>query len=129
MKGWVSFVYLLHVVTHLWRLQCYHAILFWYGPACPKFSEITNHPYLWKGFSDFAEFIHVVTCILLDSHYNYRNMLFWVCTIRHRLWLSDFLSLKNSETIWGTKLIFGYHWSYEKYHTILGYGPLKFLVH
>ena len=77
---------------------------------------------------DFAEFIHVVTCILLDSHYSYRNMLFWVCTIRHRLWLSDFLNLKNSKTIWVTKLIFGYHWSYEKYHAVLVYGPLKFLV-
>ena len=35
-------VYLLHVVTHLGKLQCYHVVLVRYGPVCPKFSEITN---------------------------------------------------------------------------------------
>ena len=37
------FVYLLHVVTHPGKLQCYHVILVRYGSACPKFSEIANH--------------------------------------------------------------------------------------
>ena len=79
------FVYLLHVVPHLWKLQCSHAILCGYGPACPKFSEITNCQYLWKGFSDFVDFLHVVICILLDIHWSYKNMLFWVDIFRHRL--------------------------------------------
>ena len=43
------FAYLLHVVTHPWKLQGYHAVLVRYGPACPKFSKTTNHQYLWKG--------------------------------------------------------------------------------
>ena len=51
-----------------WKLQCYHVILVGYGPACPKFSEATNHQYLWKGLSDFADFLQVVFCILLDIH-------------------------------------------------------------
>ena len=41
--------YLLHVGTYPWKLQCYHAILFGYGRACPKFSDITNCQYPWKG--------------------------------------------------------------------------------
>ena len=76
---------MLYVVTHLWKLCCYHAILDGYGPACPKFSETTNHQYLWKGFSDFVDFLHVVICILLDIHWCYKNMLFRVDTVRHRL--------------------------------------------
>ena len=39
-----------------------------YVPSCPKLSEITNHQYLWKGLSDFVDFLHVVICILLDIH-------------------------------------------------------------
>ena len=39
-------LFLSHVVTHLWKLQHNHAVLVGYGPACPKFSEITNHQYL-----------------------------------------------------------------------------------
>ena len=35
------FVYLLHVVTHPWKLQHYHAVLVGYGLSCPKFFEIT----------------------------------------------------------------------------------------
>ena len=53
------FFYLLHVVTHLWKLQSYHAILFWYGTACQKFSEVANCQYLWEGLSDFLVFLHV----------------------------------------------------------------------
>ena len=62
------FCYLLHVVTHPWKLQYYHVVLVGYGLACPKFSEIKNRQYLWKGLSDFADFLHVVICILLDIH-------------------------------------------------------------
>ena len=50
-EGSSDFVYWLHVVTHLWKLQCYHDVLFEYVPACPKFSEITSRQYLRKGFS------------------------------------------------------------------------------
>ena len=42
--------------------------LFGYGLACPKFSEITNRQYLWKGLSDFINFLHVIICILCDVH-------------------------------------------------------------
>ena len=57
----------------------------WLWSWCPKFSETTNHQYLWKGFSDFVDFLHVVICILLDIHWCYKNMLFRVDTVRHRL--------------------------------------------
>ena len=57
-KGLIYFNYLLHVVTHSWKLQCYLAVLVGYGLACPKFSEITNHRYLWKRLSDFIDFLH-----------------------------------------------------------------------
>ena len=70
--------YLLHVVTHPWKLQCY-VVLVGYGPACPKFSEATNHQYLWKGSCGF------VICILLDIHWSYKNMLFWAGIVRHSL--------------------------------------------
>ena len=68
MEGWNCFVYLLHVVTRPRKLQCYHVILVGHVPACPNFAEITNGEYLRKGLSDFADFFHVVICILLDSH-------------------------------------------------------------
>ena len=84
-EGLCYFVYLFHVVTHIWKLQCYHVILVGYGPACPKFSEITNCQYLWKGLSDFVDFLHAVICILLVIHSNYKNMLSWVGIVRHGL--------------------------------------------
>ena len=52
-KGLSYFVYLLHVVTHSWKLQCYYAVMVGYDPACPKFSEITNRQYLRKVLRDF----------------------------------------------------------------------------
>ena len=63
------FVYLLHLVTHQWKLQrfSYHVILVWYGLACPKFSEISCQ-YLQKWYSDFVDFLHLVFCILSDIH-------------------------------------------------------------
>ena len=84
-EGLSYFVNLLSVVTHLWKLQCYHVILVGYGPACPKFSEATNHQYLWKGCSDFVDFLQVVICILLDIHWSYKNMLFWAGLFKHSL--------------------------------------------
>ena len=41
-EWWSYFVYLLHVVTHPWKQQCYHFVLGGYGLACPVFSEITS---------------------------------------------------------------------------------------
>ena len=76
-KGLSYFSYLLHVVTHSWKLQCDHAVLVGYGLACPKFSEITNCQYLWKGLSDFIDFLHVVI------YRSYKNMLFWLGIVRH----------------------------------------------
>ena len=79
------FVCLLHFVTYLWKLQCYHVVLVGHGPVCPKFSETTNHQYLSKGLIDFVEFLQVVICILLDIHWSYKNMLFWAGIVRHSL--------------------------------------------
>ena len=78
-EGWELF-YLLHVVTNLRKLHCYHVNLVGYGPACPKFSEITNYQYLWEELTDFVNFWNVVICILLDIHWirypSYKNMLY-----------------------------------------------------
>ena len=82
-EGLSYFVYLLHVVTHSWKLQCYHVVLVGYGPAYPKFSEATNHQYLWKWSCEFVDFVLAVICILLDIHWNYKNMLFWAGIVRH----------------------------------------------
>ena len=79
------FVYLLHVVKHPGKLQCYHVVLVRYGLACAKFSEITNHYYLWKGLSDFVDLLHVVICILLDIRWSYQNLLFWAGIVWYRL--------------------------------------------
>ena len=75
----------LHVVTHPKKLQCCHVVLLWYGLACPKFSEMTNRKYLWKGLKDCVDFVHVVIWFLLDIHWSYKNMLFWAGIVRHRL--------------------------------------------
>ena len=66
-EGLSYFVYFLHVVTHLWKLQCYHVILIGYGPSYQKFSEITNCQKIWKGLSDFDDFLDVVY-LLLDRY-------------------------------------------------------------
>ena len=55
-EGLSYFVYFLHVVTHPWKLHCYHVVLVEYGLACPEFSETGNRHYLWKGLSYFVDF-------------------------------------------------------------------------
>ena len=125
-EGLSYFVYLLHVVTHQWKLQCYHVVLVGYAPACPKLSETTNHQYLWKRSSDFVDFLQVVVCLLLDIHCSYKICYFGQALsgiASQPIRLSDVLNLKNSRTIWGIKLIFCFHWSYKKYHAIFGYDP------
>ena len=123
-EGLSCFVYLVHVVTHPWKLQCYHVVLVGYGPACPKFSEATNHQYRWKGSCDFVDFLQVVICILLDVHWSYKNILFWTGILRHSLWANQIIrcfNLKNSKRIWDIKWIFCFHWNVKKYFAILGY--------
>ena len=116
------FVYLLHVVTHPRKLQCYHVVLVGYVPACLKFSEITNHQYLWRGLSDFDDFLHVVICILLDIHWSYQNFGLVLSGIgSHPITLSDVLNLQKLKTIRGINLIFCFHWSCKKY-AFLGYA-------
>ena len=56
-EGLSYFVYLLHAVTHTWKLHCYHVVLVGHGPACLKFSETIHHQYLWKELSDFVDFL------------------------------------------------------------------------
>ena len=58
--GLSYFLYLLHVVTHTWKLHCYHVVLVGYDLPCLKFSERTNCQYLEKGLSDFVNFLYVV---------------------------------------------------------------------
>ena len=82
-EGLSYFVYLLHVVTHSWKLQCHHVVLV--GPSCTKFSETTNHQYLWKSLNDFVDILHLVICVLLHIHGSYKNMLFWAGIVRHSL--------------------------------------------
>ena len=64
LKGLSYFVYLLHVVTHPWKVQCYHVILFGYGPACLMFSEATNHISLervvWFCWFFASSYLHLV---------------------------------------------------------------------
>ena len=79
------FVYLLHLVRHPWKLQCYYVVLFGYGLACPKFSETTNHQYPWKELRDFVDCSQVVICILLNIHGSYKSMLFWAGIVGHSL--------------------------------------------
>ena len=75
----------------------------WYGPACPKFSEATNHQYLWKGLSDFVDCLQVVICVLLDIHGSYKNMLLWAGIVRQSLSTNQIVrcfklkKLKNNE--------------------------------
>ena len=82
--------------------ESYSVMLFLlrYGPACLKFSEITNRQYLWKGFSDFVDFLHAVVCILLGIHWSYKKMLLWVDTVRYRIPANQIVrcfKLKNSK--------------------------------
>ena len=70
-EGLSYFVYLLNVVTRPWKLQCYHAVLVGYGPV--------------KVSCDFADFLQVVICILLDIHCSYKNVLYWAGIVRHSL--------------------------------------------
>ena len=75
----------MHLVTRPWKVQCYHVVLDGYGLACRKFSQTTNHQYLWKGLRDFVDFLQAVICILLDIHWSYKSMPFWAGIVRHSL--------------------------------------------
>ena len=107
--------------------ESYSVMLFllMYGPACLKFSEITNRQYLWKGFSDFVDFLHAVVCILLGIHWSYKKMLLWVDTVRYRIPANQIVRCfkLNEVPSW----LSANHWSYEKY-AILSYGPNNFLA-
>ena len=121
----IILVNLLDVVTYPWKLHCYHVVLVGYGPVFPKFSEITNWQYLWKGLSDFVGFLHVVICILLISLEATIICYFGLALSgigSQPIRLSDVLNLKNMKTVWGDKSIFCFHWSYKKY-AILDYDP------
>ena len=110
------------IITHLRKLQCYHVVLFEYGSACPKFSKITNSLYLWKALSDFVDFLHVVICILSDIHWSYKNMLFWACTLGHRLSANGIVrcfKLKELKNYVRYQVDFFFHWSNKKYHTAM----------
>ena len=113
------FVYLLHAVTHPWKLQCYYVVLVGYGLACPKFSETTNHQHPWKELRDFVDFSQVVVWVLLNIHGSYKSMLFWTGIVRHSLSANQIVrcfKLKKNRTRYEvSKLIFCFHWSQKKY--------------
>ena len=81
-----------------WKLQCYPVVLVWYGPACPNFSEATNHQYIWKGSCDFVDFLQVVICIMLISIEATKICCFGQALsgiASHSIRLSDVLNLKK----------------------------------
>ena len=65
--------------------QCYHVVLVGYGAAYLMFSEATNHHYLWKGPCNIVDFLQLGIFILLDVHWSYVNIMFWVGILRHSL--------------------------------------------
>ena len=132
-EGLSYFVYFLYGVTHqwTWKLQCYHSILFGYGPEWPKLSEIQNCHYLWKGFSDFVDFLHVVICILLDTHWSYKNMLFCVGNVRHRLSATQIVrccKLKKLKNYMRYQVDFLLPLKLQKVSCYFGYGPKNLLA-
>ena len=130
-EGLSYFVYLLHVVTHLWKIQYYHLVLVGYVPACPKFSGATNHQCLWRWSCEFVDFLLVVICILLDIQWNDKNMLFWTGIVRHSHSVNQIVEcfkLKKLKKDMSINLIFCFHWNQKKYYAILGYDPKILLV-
>ena len=77
--------------------------------------------YLTNDLMNWADWLNYI-CILrvMDIHWSYQNLLFWIIGSQPTR-LSDVLNFKNFKTIRGIKLISCFHWSYKKYHTILGY--------
>ena len=108
------FAYFLHVVSQPCKLQSYYVILVGYRPACSKFSKATNQQYLRKGSLDFVHFLQVVIWILLDIHWSHKNGYFGLALSdigSHPIRLLNALNLKNSQRIWGIKMIYFFHWN------------------
>ena len=105
--------------------------LFGYCSTYPKFCEITYCQYLWKGFSDFIDFLHVVIWILLDILWSYKNMLFWVGSVSHTLSSNRIVrgfKLKNLENYIRHQIHFLLPLKLRKHHAVLGYDPKKLLI-
>ena len=104
--------------------------LFGYCPTYPKFCEITYCQYLWKAFSDFVDFLHVVIRILLDILWSYKNMLFWVDSVSHTLLSNGIVrcfKLKKLENYIRLQIHFLLPLKLRKHNAVLGYGPKKSL--
>ena len=100
--------------------------LFGYCPTYPKFCEITYCQYLWKAFSDFVDFLHVVIWILLDILWSYKNMLFWVDSVSHTLLSNGIVrcfKLKKLENYIRLQIHFLLPLKLRKHNAVLGYGP------
>ena len=63
-------------------LSCHFS---WVWPSILKFFWNSNHQYLWKGLTDFVDFLKLVICILLYINWSCKYMLFWADTVRHSL--------------------------------------------
>ena len=98
------------------------------------FSWSVMHKVLWNNKSPISlekvewfcwyfafSYLHLVTYPWKLQKY---AILGWHCqTASQPIRLSDVSNLKNSKTIWGIKLSFCFHWSWKRYHVILGYSP------
>lgn len=130
-EGLGYFVCLFHVVTDPLKLHWYHVVVVADCPLCPKFSETINHQYLWKLFSDFADFLHVVFCILLDINWSYKNMLLWVAIARSRLSTNQILKCFKQEKLENymrCHVDFLLLLELQKNHAFWGYDPKKLLA-
>ena len=85
----------------------------WVWPGMPKVLCNDKSQYLWKGLSDFVDFLQVI-CILLDIHWSYKNILVWLGTVRHSHSANEIFrcfKLQKPKTIWSMNLILCFHWS------------------
>ena len=86
---------------------------------------------LWKGLSDFVDFLHAVTCILLDIHWSYKNMLLWVAIARSRLSTNQILKCFKQEKLENymrCHVDFLLLLELQKNHAFWGYDPKKLLA-
>ena len=81
-KGY--FVYFLHSYRSM-EATVLSRFFSWVWYCMPKVFWNNKSPIFWKGLSDFVDFLQVVICIMLDTHWSYKNMLVWFGIVRHRL--------------------------------------------
>ena len=109
------FVYLLLGVTHPGKLQ-WNWISNWNNKSLISLERVE-----WFCWFFAFSYLHLVGYPLKLPKFAILSLVFSGIGSQPTR-LSDDLTLKILKTIWGIKLIFCFHWSYKKYHTILGYA-------